>query len=242
MLVRSDPDFAAGISTLGSTLRLVETDQDGNVVSDTTCTTSERDVTGTSDATQCLGNTFGDLIGIGAGDTLTVSQLSAAAGLQIDPTVRSIPPGPCEDFFGCQVDSLLFTDELDADPDADPDAMADVDRAAEATAVDVPVLDNDDLHGATSVQVSIATPPTNGTATVLDPATGVVRYVPDAGFTGQDTFVYQVQTEFGTSSATVTVTVDARPAPTPTHPHPPAPPRHPPRPPPLPRSPVRRSP
>ncbi|MEN9221164.1 MAG: Ig-like domain-containing protein, partial [Thermostichus sp. BF3_bins_97] len=57
--------------------------------------------------------------------------------------------------------------------------------------------------------VSIITPPTNGTVTV-DPVTGAITYTPNPGFTGTDTFVYQVCDTSDPplcDTATVTVTV-----------------------------------
>ncbi|MEM7734300.1 MAG: Ig-like domain-containing protein [Deinococcota bacterium] len=74
------------------------------------------------------------------------------------------------------------------------------------TPVVIPVLDNDngDLDPTT---VSIVTPPDNGTVTV-DPVTGEITYTPDPGFSGEDSFVYEVCDGGGNcDTATVTVSV-----------------------------------
>lgn len=70
-------------------------------------------------------------------------------------------------------------------------------------AIDIRVIDND---SGTSIQFVSATAAANGTA-VAD-AQGVIRYVPNAGFVGQDTFTYAVKDSLGnTATATVTVNI-----------------------------------
>ena len=83
---------------------------------------------------------------------------------------------------------------------------------ADATVVRVPpspitvqVLANDSDQDGDFLTVSIAVPPTQGTA-VVDPATNLVVYTPDASFSGSDTFRYRITDNFGaTASALVTV-------------------------------------
>ncbi len=62
---------------------------------------------------------------------------------------------------------------------------------------------------ANSVTVAIATPPANGTTTV-DATTGVVTYVPNAGYIGADTYTYTL-TSNGAASAPITVSISILP-------------------------------
>ena len=91
------------------------------------------------------------------------------------------------------------------------------------TLVEIDVLANDsDLDGDPLV-LSIVTPPSNGTAAVMDdngtpddPTDDDIHYTPDEGFTGIDTFTYQVDDgNGGTDTATVTVTVESEIIPNP---------------------------
>jgi len=79
------------------------------------------------------------------------------------------------------------------------------DRASTAvnTPVNIAVLPNDTLNGATTPNV--ATSPANGTVMVNSDNT--IEYRPHTGFTGTDTFVYEICNSAGCSSATVTVEV-----------------------------------
>ena len=73
--------------------------------------------------------------------------------------------------------------------------------------IDVLSNDTDPDHLLVADTVSVATPPTHGTA-VPDGSGGVI-YTSDAGYSGTDSFVYQVCGVDDTlcTSATVTVTV-----------------------------------
>ncbi|NYE38606.1 PKD repeat protein/type 1 glutamine amidotransferase [Nocardioides cavernae] len=73
-------------------------------------------------------------------------------------------------------------------------------------AVNIPVLSGDTDPDGDTLTVESVTAPGDGTATVND--NGTVRYTPDAGFTGTDTFDYTVSDGNGGSDVgTVTVTV-----------------------------------
>ncbi|MBC9798653.1 Ig-like domain-containing protein, partial [Sinomicrobium weinanense] len=82
------------------------------------------------------------------------------------------------------------------------------------TPVDIDVVANDQAGNADidPVTVALVDLPENGTANVYD-NTGVVEYVPNAGFIGEDTFTYTVDDEDGYTSnvATVTITIDPEP-------------------------------
>ena len=92
-----------------------------------------------------------------------------------------------------------------------PIANNDTSTTEEGAPVDIAILPNDfDPDGdMITVTPGSVTDPTNGTA-VLNPD-GTVTYTPDPGFTGEDTFTYQICDD-GTPAlcdeATVTITVD----------------------------------
>jgi hypothetical protein len=100
----------------------------------------------------------------------------------------------------------------DEPPPDGPVAYADHARVVVGNTIDVAVLAND-FGFASPLAVSIVTAPANGTATVTgspgDPATIRIRYTPDPGFSGPDSFVYTVSDGTATDSATVTISVDA---------------------------------
>ena len=73
------------------------------------------------------------------------------------------------------------------------------------TPIPIDVLSNDD---ADATLTGVFTQPGNGTVSIVD---GEFVYTPDAGFTGTDTFTYQVTDPDGNlATATVTVTVTAK--------------------------------
>lgn len=87
-----------------------------------------------------------------------------------------------------------------------PTAQNDTATTPENTAIDIEVLANDTDPDGDALAVSVSTQPANGTADVL--ADQRIRYMPNAGFNGEDVFTYQVDDgRGGTASATVTVTV-----------------------------------
>lgn len=73
-------------------------------------------------------------------------------------------------------------------------------------AVDINVIANDTDPNGGGLTVTVTTPPTHGSVIVSG---GSINYTPAAGFTGIDTFVYQISDGAGgTSSATVSVNVN----------------------------------
>jgi PKD repeat protein len=88
-------------------------------------------------------------------------------------------------------------------PVADDDAVV----TTPGTPVDVNVLENDTDRDGDALVVSEVGAPAHGTATLNDD--GTVRYTPEDGFEGEDTFDYTVSDgRDGTDTGTVTVTVD----------------------------------
>ncbi len=146
-----------------------------------------------------------------------VSGPAAGTALVVGDLVRY---RPVADFFGS--DSLVYeicdtvplcdqaTVSITVTPVNDPPVAVDDQATTEkGVAVTIPVLSNDTDIDSTLTTVTIITAPGNGTATV---ETGSVSYVPAAGFTGVDTFIYQVCDDAAAcDSATVQVTVNAIP-------------------------------
>jgi len=89
-----------------------------------------------------------------------------------------------------------------------PQAVDDTDSTSAGQSVNVSILTNDIVGDAPITTVTIVTPPSNGVAQILTTVPKRIRYDPAPGFTGTDTFTYQVTDANGyTSTATVTITV-----------------------------------
>ncbi|AVM56050.1 gliding motility-associated C-terminal domain-containing protein [Capnocytophaga sp. oral taxon 864] len=99
--------------------------------------------------------------------------------------------------------TLVVTVVGTATPTPTPVAVDDRVSTALNTPVNIAVLANDTLNGATTPNV--VTQPANGTV-VVD-ADNTVEYRPHTGFVGTDTFVYEICNSAGCSSATVTVDI-----------------------------------
>ncbi|SQA94187.1 3-deoxy-7-phosphoheptulonate synthase [Capnocytophaga ochracea] len=99
--------------------------------------------------------------------------------------------------------TLVVTVVGTATPTPTPVAVDDRVSTALNTSVNIAVLANDTLNGATTPNV--VTQPANGTVVVN--ADNTVEYRPHTGFVGTDTFVYEICNSAGCSSATVTVDI-----------------------------------
>jgi len=99
--------------------------------------------------------------------------------------------------------TLVVTVVGTATPTPTPVAVDDRASTAVNTPVNIAVLPNDTLNGATTPNV--VTSPANGTVMVNSDNT--IEYRPHTGFTGTNTFVYEICNSAGCSSATVTVEV-----------------------------------
>ncbi|GLY08035.1 Ig-like domain-containing protein [Actinoplanes sp. NBRC 101535] len=88
---------------------------------------------------------------------------------------------------------------------APPVAVADTAAVVHDEAVDISVLDNDTDANDDELSVTAVGTPGHGTAEITGK---MVRYTPEAGFSGADTFTYEVSdSDGGTATGTVTVTV-----------------------------------
>jgi hypothetical protein len=101
---------------------------------------------------------------------------------------------------------LTYTPVIAIAPGWPPVAHDDTATTRRGTAVKIPVLGNDETHGAPAT-LAVADPG-HGSAAV---DSGRVRYIPAPGFTGRDTFRYTLTTANGSSTATVSVEVTAPP-------------------------------
>ena len=108
-----------------------------------------------------------------------------------------------------------------------PDAVDDSASTNENSNVNIDVLNNDSDPDGDNLTLSIDTQASNGTATVNDNGTpailtdDTIDYLPNANFTGTDTFVYQVDdgnaANGGSSTDTATVTITVNGVPTATN-------------------------
>jgi uncharacterized repeat protein (TIGR01451 family) len=102
-------------------------------------------------------------------------------------------------------------DDITTAPPGAPVAADDSATVSEGGSVDIDVLGNDtDPDGNLDpASVTVTAGPANGSVSV-DPSTGEITYTPDPGFTGPDTFTYQVcDTTALCDTATVSVMVNA---------------------------------
>jgi CshA-type fibril repeat protein/VCBS repeat-containing protein len=151
------------------------------------------------------------------GDPLSIDSVTQPANgtVTIDPD-GTITYTPDEGYTG--TDSFTYTVSdgqggtatatvmVTVTPDNDaPVAVADSATTAEDTPVTIDVLSNDSDPDGDTLSIESVTPPTNGTAEIIE---GQVRYTPNADWSGTDSFTYTVTDgQGGTATATVTVTV-----------------------------------
>ena len=91
--------------------------------------------------------------------------------------------------------------------DDEPIAVDDSVTTQEDTPIDINILGNDMSLGDTPVSIVVEEPPAQGTAEVVE---NRIRYLPAAGFSGQDSFIYKVTDVDGDSTA-AQVTVEVSP-------------------------------
>ncbi|AWI24425.1 hypothetical protein HYN49_00135 [Flavobacterium pallidum] len=151
-------------------------------------------------------------------------------GTPNDPTDDTIDYTPNANFNGSDSFTYTITDSngdtstatvnVTIAPDAPgtdvPVASNDTANVTEDQSVNIPVLANDTFgpDGPSIGAITIATPATNGTATVNnngtpnDPTDDTIDYTPNANFNGSDSFTYTITDSNGdTSTATVNVTI-----------------------------------
>ncbi|MEM7085823.1 MAG: Ig-like domain-containing protein [Bacteroidota bacterium] len=126
---------------------------------------------------------------------------------------------PCSKLIGtiCLLVVLASCNKDDGGDDYVPldiTASADAAQVFQNATVDIAIFSNDS-NVPSDGSLSLSTPQTggvvvinNGTSSILD---DVVRYTPDATFTGEDTFQYTICDDTGGSCATGTVTITVLP-------------------------------
>ncbi|WP_157632649.1 tandem-95 repeat protein, partial [Cochleicola gelatinilyticus] len=197
----------------------VNPDNDGPEAIDDMATTDE-------DTTVAIDVTANDTDIDGTIDPTTVTIVTAPTNgtVTVDPVTGEVTYTPNPDFSGtdtfeyevcdngvpviCDIATVTVT----VNPVNDgPEATDDTANTNEDIPVVIDVTANDtDIDGTIDpASVTIVTAPTNGTVTV-DPVTGEVTYTPNPGYSGTDTFEYQVCDDgvpVICDIATVTVTI-----------------------------------
>ena len=167
-----------------------------------------------------IGGTVTPTVGVGGNVTLTVTNPNIPGKKPtLDPNTGEVtipgntPAGTYTITYSyCEVlnptnctgtQTLVVTVVGTVTPTALPVAVEDRASTAMNTPINIAVLVNDTLNGATTP--NIVTSPANGTVVVN--ADNTVEYRPHTGFAGTDTFVYEICNSAGCSSATVTVDI-----------------------------------
>ena len=167
-----------------------------------------------------IGGTVTPTVGVGGNVTLTVTNPNTPGKKPtLDPNTGEVtipgntPAGTYTITYSyCEVlnptnctgtQTLVVTVGGTVTPTALPVAVEDRASTAMNTPINIAVLANDTLNGATTPNV--VTSPANGTVVVN--ADNTVEYRPHTGFVGTDTFVYEICNSAGCSSATVTVDI-----------------------------------
>ena len=167
-----------------------------------------------------IGGTVTPTVGVGGNVTLTVTNPNTPGKKPtLDPNTGEVtipgntPAGTYTITYSyCEVlnptnctgtQTLVVTVVGTVTPTALPIAVDDRVSTAMNTPINIAVLANDTLNGATTPNV--LTSPANGTVVVN--ADNTVEYRPHTGFAGTDTFVYEICNSAGCSSATVTIDI-----------------------------------
>ena len=153
------------------------------------------------------------------GDTLTVVSISdTRSGSATINSNNTVTFTPADSFSGSAGFSYVIDDGNGAtdtaavtvsvsDTNASPVAVDDVRATEEGDPVGIQVLANDSDPDGDSLTLAVLTQPSNGSAS-LTASGDVIVYTPAAGFSGTDSFTYEISDgNGGVSVATVTVTV-----------------------------------
>ena len=147
----------------------------------------------------------GGILGQGVPRTYQIDISHVPAGTLAQMSVRLLGYGALESYAVLD-DVALISDPLQA-----PTAVSDQFFVVEDTATALNVLTNDgsDDTRFDPTTLTLLSSPSHG-ATSIDPATGIVLFLPDAHFAGNDLFTYQVRDVDGFVSnvARVSLTID----------------------------------
>lgn len=147
---------------------------------------------------------FSQLFYLDPGNTVKITQQTVMPNLRkatktatIGPCIVDPATGNCP---GSAQSTVLFND-----PGFPPIAKDDHRRTGENQAINIRVLSNDDpVHGAPVTALNVVSDPGHGTAKVNG---HLIRYTPNHGFVGKDTFDYTYATPNGIATATVTIVI-----------------------------------
>jgi hypothetical protein len=231
--VKSGAFVPAGTTTAGSEVTITETGPHVDGIKTTTCTTDASTAETGSTATHCVFQSTQRQVALALdipseqlytaqpGDTVIVRQTTVEPNLRIDPEPRTIEPCLLPAVPNSPVCDTTAT-AVFSDPGLPPQARNDdAGVVSPGGPVEINVLRNDTTKQAPAT-ITIAHDPAHGTAEVvqapgaaaraLKAATHpVIRYTPDAGFAGRDSFTYTLTTANGSSTATVSVLVTPPP-------------------------------
>ena len=158
------------------------------------------------------------------GESLTVTATTGGSNgtLEITDAGATVTYTPSAGYTGSDTFSYTVTDGTDADTgtvtvsvtapappaNAPPVATDDEAETEEDQAVVISVLDNDSDADGDTLSVTMTTEPGNGMVTITGNDT-TITYTPDAGYSGEDQFMYTVSDGQVSATATVYVEVDA---------------------------------
>jgi len=158
------------------------------------------------------------------GESLSVTAVTQGddGGVAVTAGGATVTYTPNTGFTGSDAFTYTVSDGTDSDtgmvtvtvtepprpPNNAPVAMDDTAQTDEDQAVVVHVLDNDTDADGDTLAVTMATDPSDGTVAITDNDTAIT-YTPDAGYSGEDQFMYTVSDGEAADTATVYVDVDA---------------------------------
>lgn len=161
------------------------------------------------------------------GESLTIMAVTQGANGVVTHDGAVVTYTPNAGFTGTDEFMYTVTDGKDADDakvvitvtppsrNNPPVATDDEGTTDEDEAIEINVLANDSDPDGDTLSVSDVTEPTNGEAAITANGTAVT-YTPDAGFSGEDLFMYTVTDGTGADTATVLIDVEETTVVTPT--------------------------
>lgn len=134
--------------------------------------------------------------------TTSTATVSPTESVSASPSATTTPT-PSATATASATPTATMTVELNNPPDAVDDSAT----TDEETPIDIPVLANDSDEDNDTLEIATYTQASNGR--VLPRVDGTLRYQPDSGYIGPDSFTYTIHDSRGaTDSATVSITVN----------------------------------
>ena len=190
-----------------------------DVVSGNVAPVAENDAGDTFRNTPLTVDVLGNDTDANVGDTLTIKSIGSPANGGASIVGGGIRYTPSQDFSG--TDSFTYevmdsqgevaVGDVQIEVNALPNAADDQDSTSENEAVSIDVLANDSDPDGDPLSASVSNQAANG---VVTNDNGNLLYTPNAGFSGEDSFEYEItdsRTPEGLDTANVTVNVNAAP-------------------------------